>query len=180
MPVRRARPSLGVARSNVSAVVKWFNPTKGFGFVQLDDGSPDAFLHISVVEQTGHRELTEGTSIVCDLAEGGRGLQVAAIHSVDLASAPIGGAARPGGGFGAGGPGMGPPGPGEELEGTVKFFNAEKGFGFVTPTDGSKDVFVSARTLQRAGLPTLDAEQRVRMTVRRGQKGPMAQTIELL
>lgn len=170
MQMRRARPSSGVARQDVTAVVKWFNPTKGFGFVQPTDGSPDAFLHISVVEQAGHRDLAEGTTIVCDLAEGGRGLQVATIRSVE--------AAPSGGGFA--------PAPGrfaadEELvEGVVKFFNAEKGFGFVTPEDGGKDVFISARTLERAGLGALESDQRVRMTIRRGQKGPMAESIELL
>ena len=64
--------------------------------------------------------------------------------------------------------------------GTVKFFNAEKGFGFVTPDDGGKDVYVASRALQKAGLPSLNSEQRVRLTVRMGQKGPMAEAVQLL
>jgi CspA family cold shock protein len=71
-------------------------------------------------------------------------------------------------------------GEGEVVEGTVKFYNAEKGFGFIVPDNGSKDVFVSARTLTRAGIAALEAEQRVRVTTRTGQKGPMAAHVELL
>ena len=82
---------------------------------------------------------------------------------------------RFGGGAGFGG-GEG----GEVVEGKVKFYNAEKGFGFIVPDDGSKDVFISARTLTRAGIAALEAEQRVRVTTRMGQKGPMAAHVELL
>jgi CspA family cold shock protein len=155
-----------VTQEGVSAVVKWFNPVKGFGFVQPGDGSPDAFLHISVVEQTGHRSLPEGAKIVCDIAEGRKGPQVAAIVRIEeMPEAPP----MPSGGAAGG-----------TVEGTVKFFNMEKGFGFVTPDDGGKDVFVSARTLERIGIPTLEAEQRVRLATRMGPKGPMAENVEIL
>ena len=66
------------------------------------------------------------------------------------------------------------------VEGVVKFFNNEKGFGFIIPDDGGKDVFISARTLTRAGIDSLEAQQRVRVTTRLGQKGPMAERVELL
>src|SRR3546814_8781933 len=74
------------SRTNVTAVVKWYNPAKGFGFVQPSDGSPDAFLHASVVEQSGHRAILEGSTIVCDLSEGQKGPQVTEIHNVDTRS----------------------------------------------------------------------------------------------
>jgi CspA family cold shock protein len=67
-----------------------------------------------------------------------------------------------------------------EVEGTVKFYNAEKGFGFVVPDGGTKDVFVSARVLERAGIQNLEPEQRVRMMTRMGQKGPMADSVEVI
>ena len=157
-----------VSQHAVGAVVKWFNPVKGFGFVQPNDGSPDAFLHISVLQEIGRRDLPEGAKIVCDLAQGRKGLQVAAINHVEDPpdSAPQ--------------PAMMGEAETSQLEGTVKFFNAEKGFGFVIPDDGSKDVFVSARTLQRIGLATLESNQRVRLSIRHGQKGPMAEHVEVL
>ena len=163
---RRDAEGAGPTRYDVHAVVKWFNPTKGFGFVRPDDGSPDAFLHISVVEQAGHSSLQEGAKLVCDLSEGRKGPQVAAIHRVE---APSPGSAPAGSGMSGG-----------QIEGTVKFFNPEKGFGFVSPDDGSKDVFISARTLERTGLFTLEPNQRVRMTTRMGQKGPMADSLVII
>ncbi|MEO5375806.1 MAG: cold shock domain-containing protein [Alphaproteobacteria bacterium] len=68
----------------------------------------------------------------------------------------------------------------EPVTGTVKFFSGEKGFGFVTPDGGGKDVFVHAKVLERAGLRALAPEQRVRMTISMGQKGPQADTVTIL
>jgi cold shock protein len=170
-------------RTGVSALVKWYNPTKGFGFVQPEDGSPDAFLHASLVAQSGHDDLPEGTALVCDIAEGPRGPQVAAIQSVEPPSEPVMRSRpprRPGGFGGGGGGGYAAAADGEVVEGVVKFFNNEKGFGFIIPDDGGKDVFISARTLTRAGIDSLEAQQRVRVTTRLGQKGPMAERVELL
>src|SRR3954453_6980789 len=74
--------------TNVRATLKWYNPTKGFGFVSPNDGSPDVFLHVSVVEQAGLQSLDEGSTIVCDLADGQKGAQVSAIHGVEASTAP--------------------------------------------------------------------------------------------
>jgi cold shock protein len=199
----------------VAAIVKWYSPSKGFGFVQLDDGSPDAFLHVSVVEQTGRQDLPDGTKLICDITEGRKGRQVSHIHRIESLGVGGGGggaraggggygADRGGGGYGAdrggdrggGGYDRGPPRsggggggggygadrggpPATSVQGTVKFFDAAKGYGFITPDDGGKDVFVSARTLGRVGLTTLENNQRVKMLVRMGQKGPMADSVEL-
>jgi CspA family cold shock protein len=186
MNTRRPPQMSGPYRAEVAAVVKWYNRTKGFGFVKPNDGAPDAFLHASLVAQAGHEDLADGTSLVCDITDGPRGPQVAAIHSIEPPSEPaFRTSSRPsrfGGGFGGGGGGGGfGGGAGDEVvEGKVKFYNAEKGFGFIVPDDGSKDVFVSARTLTRAGINALEAEQRVRVTTRMGQMGPMAARVELL
>lgn len=82
-----------------------------------------------------------------------------------------------GGSGGSGGRDMGPVS--DPVEGTVKFFNQEKGFGFIVPDDGGKDVFVSARVLQRNHIMSLEPDQRVRVTTRLGDKGPMAESVEL-
>ncbi len=154
-----------ITHREITAVVKWFNPAKGFGFVQPTDGSPDAFMHVSVVERSGHSTLPQGATIICDLCAGQKGPQVAAVHSVEsVPEAPP------------------PPDSGEatEVEGTVKFYNGEKGFGFVVPDVGGKDVFVSGRVLARSGIQSLLPEQRVRMMTRMGHKGPMADSVEII
>src|SRR3954451_5377555 len=75
--------------THVRATVKWYNPSKGFGFVTPDDGSADAFLHVSVVEQADLQQgLDEGEILVCDLADGQKGAQVSTIHSMEAGSTP--------------------------------------------------------------------------------------------
>ena len=154
-----------ITHRQITATVKWFNPTKGFGFVQPSDGSADAFLHISVVERAGHSSLPEGATIICDLSTGQRGSQVAEVHSVESMPAA---------------PAQGGHEDSTEVEGTVKFYNAEKGFGFIVPDDGGKDVFISARVLEQAGMQNLGPDQRVRVRARTGQKGPTADSIEII
>jgi CspA family cold shock protein len=71
-------------------------------------------------------------------------------------------------------------GPSEEVEGTVKWFNTTKGFGFVAPDNGGKDVFVHVTAVERSGTGPLAENQRVRMKVQQGQKGLEAVSIEAL
>lgn len=172
---RRLPPA--VSDENVTVTVKWFNSTKGFGFVLAPDGGRDIFLHASIVTQSGNVDLPEGATLMVDLMDTQRGRQVAAIHSVDLSTAvqptPHIRPARPGG-DGDGGASEAP------VEGKIKFFDSKKGYGFVAIEDGGRDVFVSARTLERCGLMSLEPEQRVRVRTRMGAKGPMAESIELL
>jgi CspA family cold shock protein len=66
------------------------------------------------------------------------------------------------------------------IKGTVKFFARDKGFGFVTPDDGSKDIFVHIAAVENSGLDALEPMQRVRLTTVKGPKGPMAETVELI
>ena len=175
--------------THVRATVKWYNSSKGFGFVTPDDGSADVFLHVSVVEQAGLQSLEEGAILVCDLADGPKGPQVSTVHSVEAGSAPAQRGNRPttgsryprqsvsdydGYGYGA------KPGSGGAVEGTVKWFNPDKGFGFIAPDQGGKDVFVHISALERAGLSTLRENQRVRFTEKAGQKGPEADGIKVI
>jgi len=165
------------------ARVKWFNPEKGFGFVEFTDGSGEAFLHVSVVEAAGHSALEPGTTLTARSGQGQKGPQITEILSVDTSTAEP---ARPraprsfdrGGGGGGGRSFERPSGPAQDMDGQVKWYNAEKGFGFVA-VDGSKDVFIHRSVLARAGLPSLQEGQRIRMQVVAGAKGLEATSIQL-
>jgi CspA family cold shock protein len=65
-------------------------------------------------------------------------------------------------------------------EGTVKWFNGEKGFGFIAPSDGSADVFVHFSEIQGRGFRTLEENQRVSFEIGQGQKGPQATGVNVI
>jgi CspA family cold shock protein len=156
------------------AKVKWFNATKGFGFVTLDDGS-DAFCHASALANLSSPDLPQGATVYCDVAQGQRGIQVTSVHSVDLSTAE----AQPSRSSGGPRPSRGRESSGPMGDGHVKFFNEQKGFGFVVPASGGADVYVHASALRRSGVPTLMPEQRVRFSTRQGIKGVEVDRIEL-
>ncbi|MGU3464754.1 cold-shock protein [Methylobacterium sp. C33D] len=186
------------------ATVKWFNKEKGFGFVELGDGSGDAFLHIRAVEAAGHDDLMPGTRLTVTTAQGQKGPQVTSVTSVDTSTAEAPAPRREfrprtggfgagggygdrdrggygGGGYGGGGGGGGrfASGPSVEMSGTVKWYDPAKGFGFVSVNDGGKDVFVHRSALSRAGLDSLAEGQQVTLGVVEGQKGREAQSINV-
>ena len=65
----------------------------------------------------------------------------------------------------------------DKMRGIVKWFNAEKGFGFISPKDGSKDVFVHFSAIQSNDYKTLDEGQQVEFTIENGAKGPSAANV---
>jgi len=197
-----------IAQASAKGTVKWFNATKGYGFITLENGG-DAFCHASALAALGTPNIPQGATIVCDLQESPRGLQVVTVHTVDTSTADpspprrpkrefgetgdrggygggdrFGGSDRFGGGadrFGGGGyreRDAGPSGP--MVDGKVKFFNDQKGFGFIMPDDGSGDVYVHASALRRSGLSALESEQRVRFCTRQGMKGIEVDRIEAI
>ena len=165
----------------MEATVKWFVPTRGYGFLSPLDGSGDVFCHASVVTDAGYETLQKGASVICEVAEGRRGPMVSSIVAVDTSTALPVPAGR--GGRRNGAPGYGRDDGGdaavEELLGVVKFFDAGKGFGFVDP-GGGPDVFVHGSVLNRAGLAFLEPGQKVRVMVAQRNRGLQATDIELL
>ena len=155
-------------------VVKWFNADKGFGFVAVDGGS-EAFLHIRQLEAAGHTSVPEGARMKVLVGQGQKGPEVTQVISVDATSGGSPGSTerhRPATSKVTGQT--------RESVGTVKMYNTDKGFGFVVPDGGGKDVFVHATALGRTGLKGLAKGQRVRMQIGQGKKGEEAQDIELL
>src|ERR1700726_2873550 len=71
----------------VEAKVKWFNAAKGFGFVTLSDGSPDAFLPMAVLRRAGYDDVREGASISCEVGAGAKGPLVTTVLNIDLSTA---------------------------------------------------------------------------------------------
>jgi CspA family cold shock protein len=163
------KPSAPQASEPVEAIVKWFNAEKGFGFVAVVGGD-EAFMHIRQLE----------ARVKVRIGKGQKGPEVTEVIEVDSSAAQLTSTLA-----GRSAPRSSPQrqpdvGPTEECIGSVKWYNGEKGFGFVGQDRGGKDVFVHATTLERGGLSGLTEGQRVRMQIGQGQKGPEARSIELL
>jgi CspA family cold shock protein len=185
----RSQPTRAASDRETEARVKWFNPEKGFGFVELTDGSGEAFLHIRQVEAAGHRALESGTTLMVRVGPGQKGAQVNEIVNVDASTAepePVRRGPRPPQASSAGAPAGrprqgnsrsagGPP----DTTATVKWYDEVKGFGFIAVDGESKDLFVHVSVLERAGLSRLEQGQAVRVAIVEGRKGREVGSIEL-
>ena len=160
------------------AKVKWFNAEKGFGFVELSDGTGDAFLHLSVLQRANQGPVQPGTSLLVRVSQGQKGAQVAEVMEVDASTAAPAPRERS---FSGPRPARRERDMGStvEMRGTVKWYNAAKGFGFVVVPEGGKDVFVHVSVLEQEGLQSLAEGQAVVMQVAQGTKGPEAVGIKL-
>ena len=194
-PRRPAAPMATATGPEGTAIVKWYNTEKGFGFVEMADGGGDVFLHASALTRIGVTAVSPGATLKVRTGQGQKGPQVTEVTEVDESTAGAAQTAAPrpprqdrGDSFAAGqGYGGAPIAPrrgfdapaasGPEQAGTVKWYNSTKGFGFIAPEDGGKDVFVHASALRRAGLTELAEGQRVTIQITQGQKGPEAASI---
>jgi cold shock protein len=155
----------------VEAKVKWFNASKGFGFVTPNDGAQDAFLPMAVLRRAGYEEIREGTSLTCEVGDGAKGPLVLNVLNIDPSTAVAPREAS----FD-----RREPRPSTTLEGAVKWFEPDKGYGFISPDGGGKDVFIHITALRRSGVDSLGPGQRVRMEVVEGKKGQEADHVTLI
>lgn len=153
-------------------VVKFFNGQKGFGFIVRDDGGEDVFVHISAVEQAGLTGLAEGQPLEFTLVD--RGGRVSATDlKIEGDPLPVEDRGPPRD-RAAGGGGPQRELTGEKASGTVKFFNATKGFGFITRDDGQPDAFVHISAVERAGMVSLNEGDRVEFELEVDRRGKTA------
>src|SRR5947199_2757133 len=152
----------------LSGVIKWFDVSKGYGFIVPDNGLPDILLHVTCLRRDGFQVAYEGARVVVEVLQRARGLQAFRIISMDESTA-IHPAQLP------------PPRthvsvtPTSGLErAQVKWFNRLRGFGFLTRGEGTPDIFVHMETLRRFGLAELRPGQYVLVRFGPGPKGLMA------
>lgn len=157
----------------VAGRIKWFDVSKGYGFIVQDEDGPDVLLHVTTLRRDGFQTAHEGARVVCEATARAKGLQVFRILSMDESTAVH--------------PAQLPsrthvqvtPSSGFEIV-IVKWFNRVRGFGFVSRGDGTDDIFIHMETLRRYGIAELKPGDPLLVRFGDGPKGLMAAEVRLL
>nr|WP_254656239.1 cold shock domain-containing protein [Jannaschia sp. CCS1] len=161
------RADSGAICPTVAGVVKWFDTTKGFGFVLSDEGGPDILLHANVLRSFGRGSIAEGARVMLRTQATGRGLQAVEIIAIEAVVGEPTDPDRPI-------PDMPDATDVPLVAARVKWFDKAKGFGFANVFGHSEDVFVHVEVLRRSGFTELQPGEAVAMKVVDGPRGRMA------
>lgn len=154
--------------TTIKGHVKWFDPTKGFGFIVPEDGGKDVLLHANVLRNYGQGSVADGASIEIEVQQTERGLQAVSVVNILVVADAV------------------PPlRDMEELSAEdiakveieparVKWFDKAKGFGFANVFRDHEDVFVHVDVLRRSGLANLQAGEAIGIRLFDGERGRMA------
>ena len=163
----------------VTARVKWFDATRGFGFLVSEELEGDILVHFSVLREHGRRSLPEGAIVECIPARMDRGLQARKVVSIDSTNIePAPRTPSPSARKADREALSGEAGPFEPVE--VKWFNRSKGFGFVVRAGvDTEDVFVHMETARQSGVGELQQGQLLEARIAKSPKGLTAVELRL-
>ncbi len=164
----------------LTGTVKWFDATRGFGFIVSDQAQGDILIHFSVLKEHDRRSLPEGAIVECLVAEQERGLQARQVLAIDLSKAIVPETGRH---AAVHADRIDPSaliddaGPFEQVR--VKWFNRLRGYGFlIREGDDTQDIVVHMEPVRRGGLNDLIPDQPLRARIAMGRKGPLAVEVE--
>ncbi len=157
----------------VTGLVKWFDPVKGFGFVVADNGGPDILLHVNVLRNFGQNSIADNARVAVEVQNTERGIQAVDVLRIDPPEGMDGISRSDIAELDFGDISDAPLEPGR-----VKWFDKGKGFGFANIFGRDADVFLHVEVLRRCGLSDLQPGEALAMRVIDGERGQMAAEVQ--